>query len=116
MTFNLKQWRSRLDITQEKAAELLGVHRVTYTNWETGANPIDKSTKLAASFCEIAYIAADQFVECNPSTLNNIGSKNLVETLGKAKIINGFIDEQKNVLNKPISIICHPQSFIQRIK
>ena len=115
MTFNIKQWRSRLNITQEKAAELLGVHRVTYTNWETGANPIDKSTKLAASYCEIAYIAADQFVESNPSTLNNIGSKNLVETLGKARIINGFIDEQKNVLDKPISIICHPQSFIQRI-
>lgn len=116
MTFNIKNWRSRLNLTQEKAAELLGVHRVTYTNWETGANPIDKSTKLAASFCEIAYIAADHFVESNPSSLNNIGSKNLVETLAKTKIINGLIDEQKNILDKPLLVICHPQSFIQRIK
>ena len=34
MTFDLKQWRSNIGVTQEKAAELLGVHRVTYTNWE----------------------------------------------------------------------------------
>jgi len=116
MTFNIKQWRSRLNITQEKAAELLGVHRVTYTIWETGVSPINKSTRLAASFCELAYIAADQFVESNPSTLNNIGSKNLVETLGRDRIINGLINEQKNVLDKPLLIVCHPQSFIQRIK
>lgn len=116
MTFNIKQWRSRLNITQEEAAKLLGVHRVTYTIWETGVSPINKSAKLAASFCELAYIAADQFIESNPSTLNNIGHKNQSETLGRDKIINGFINEQKNVLNKPLLIICHPQSFIQRIK
>ena len=52
MTFDLKQWRSRLKITQEKAAELLGVHCVTYTNWENGVNPISKRVELA---CELFY-------------------------------------------------------------
>jgi DNA-binding XRE family transcriptional regulator len=37
MVFDLKGWRSSLGLTQEGAAQLLGVHRVTYTRWETGA-------------------------------------------------------------------------------
>ncbi len=81
MTFDLKQWRIRLGITQEKAAELLGVHRISYINWETGNVPICKSVELASYACELAYIAADQYAEKHPSTLNNIGSKNQVETL-----------------------------------
>lgn len=116
MTFNIKEWRYRLGITQDKAAELLGVHRITYTNWETGNSAISKSVELALLACEIAYIAADQYAEQHPSTLNNIGSKNLVETQGKAKIIEGFLNDKKNVMNNDLSIILLPQSFIQRIK
>jgi DNA-binding XRE family transcriptional regulator len=37
MVYDLKGWRSSLGLTQEGAAQLLGVHRVTYTRWETGA-------------------------------------------------------------------------------
>jgi DNA-binding XRE family transcriptional regulator len=37
MEYNLFQWRRALGLTQEGAARLLGVHRVTYTRWETGA-------------------------------------------------------------------------------
>ena len=47
MTINLKDWRYRLGITQEKAAELLGVHRVSYINWESGKVPISKAVELA---------------------------------------------------------------------
>lgn len=47
MTFNIKDWRIKLGITQEKAAELLGVHRISYINWETGKVPISKSVELA---------------------------------------------------------------------
>lgn len=37
MTYDLKAWRERLGLTQEKAAALLGVHRVTVARWESGA-------------------------------------------------------------------------------
>lgn len=47
MTYSIKDWRYRLRITQEKAAELLGVHRISYINWETGKVPISKSVELA---------------------------------------------------------------------
>ena len=110
MTFDLKQWRLRLGITQEKAAELLGVHRISYINWETG------TVELASYACELAYIAADQYAEKHPSTLNNIGSKNQVETLGKKKIIDSFLNDKQNVMNNDLSITFLPQSFIQRIK
>jgi DNA-binding XRE family transcriptional regulator len=44
---DLKAWRSSLGISQEKAANLLGVHRVTYTRWETGAKPVPKLVEIA---------------------------------------------------------------------
>ena len=37
MVYDLRGWRLSLGLTQEGAAALLGVHRVTYTRWETGA-------------------------------------------------------------------------------
>lgn len=55
MTFNLKEWRSRLNITQEKAAELLGVHRVTYTNWENEIHPISKTVIGACANLNTRY-------------------------------------------------------------
>jgi len=55
MTFDLKQWRSRLDITQEKAAELLGVNCVTYTNWENGVHPISKAVIGACANLNTRY-------------------------------------------------------------
>jgi len=40
MEYDLLSWRRSLGLTQEAAANLLGVHRVTYTRWENGAqNP-----------------------------------------------------------------------------
>lgn len=47
MTFNIKAWRNKLGISQEKAAELLGVHRISYLNWETGKVPVSKTVELA---------------------------------------------------------------------
>jgi DNA-binding XRE family transcriptional regulator len=34
--FDLKAWRERLGLTQEAAASVLGVHRVTIARWESG--------------------------------------------------------------------------------
>jgi len=48
MSYDLKGWRVSLGITQEGAAALLGVHRVTYTRWETGAQ---KPPKLIGMIC-----------------------------------------------------------------
>jgi transcriptional regulator with XRE-family HTH domain len=112
----LRSWRESLGLTQERAAELLGVHRISYINWETGNVPISKSIELASYACEIAYIAADQYAEKYPSTLNNIGLKNQTEAIGKKKIIDGFLNDKKNVMNKSLSITFLPQSFIQRVK
>jgi DNA-binding XRE family transcriptional regulator len=35
-----KEWRKRLGLTQDKAAELIGTSRVTIGNWESGDTPI----------------------------------------------------------------------------
>ena len=47
MTYDIKRWRQILGIPQEKAAELLGVHRVTYNRWENEAYQFPKSVELA---------------------------------------------------------------------
>jgi len=47
MNFDLKAWRDRLGLTQEKAAELLGVHRVTVARWESGACAMPKLIGMA---------------------------------------------------------------------
>ncbi len=45
--FDLKAWRIRLGLTQESAAELLGVHRVTIARWESGACAMPKLIGMA---------------------------------------------------------------------
>ena len=47
MTYDIKRWRQILGIPQEKAAELLGVHRVTYNRWENEDYQFPKSVELA---------------------------------------------------------------------
>jgi DNA-binding XRE family transcriptional regulator len=47
MEYDLKGWRIALGLTQEGAAALLGVHRVTYTRWETKAQESPKLIGLA---------------------------------------------------------------------
>lgn len=50
----LRSWRESLGLTQEQAANLLGVHRVTYTRWELGTIPIKERVLLAcSSVCKI---------------------------------------------------------------
>jgi len=47
MEYDLFKWRKALGLTQEGAANLLGVHRVTYTRWETGAQSPPKLIAMA---------------------------------------------------------------------
>jgi len=47
MVYDLKGWRTSLGLTQEGAASLLGVHRVTYTRWENGAQSPPKLIGMA---------------------------------------------------------------------
>ena len=47
MDYNLRKWRIGLGLTQTGAANLLGVHRVTYTRWETGAQTVPKMIPMA---------------------------------------------------------------------
>ena len=43
----IKKWRNQIEISQTKAAELLGVNFETYINWESGKVPISKAVELA---------------------------------------------------------------------
>ena len=47
MGFDLLAWRKALGLTQQGAANLLGVHRVTYTRYETGAQELPKMLAMA---------------------------------------------------------------------
>ena len=114
--YEFTEWRYRLGLSREAAAELLGVHRVALANWELGKPPIEKQTQLACLACELAYIAADQFVNDYPSTLNNTGSKNLVEHQGKIVIRDRFLNEGFNNQKKPLLVTIPPKSLIHYVK
>jgi transcriptional regulator with XRE-family HTH domain len=49
----LKAWRKRLGLSQEKAAAALGVDRSTVAKWETGRAPISKVVALACRAVEL---------------------------------------------------------------
>jgi DNA-binding XRE family transcriptional regulator len=54
MEYDIRAWRIGLGLTQEAAAQLLGVHRVTYARWETGAQKPPKIISMAClSFKQI---------------------------------------------------------------
>ena len=107
----LTEWRHRLGITEIAAAELLGISLKDYEKLENCKNPIDKITQLACLACELAYIAADQYVKANPSTLNNIGHKNYVEHHGRRHIRDGIING-RNPIKRELSILLAPKSLI----
>jgi transcriptional regulator with XRE-family HTH domain len=115
MSNNVSEWRYRLKISQETAAELLGISLSELINLEADSALISKPLKLAMLACELAYIAADQYVEKYPSSLNNIGSKNQVEALGGKQIIDGFVNEHRNTMKNDLSITLTSQSPIRRI-
>ena len=110
----LTEWRHRLGITEITAADLLGISLNDYEKLENCKNPIDKVTQLACLACELAYIAADQYVESKPSTLNNIGSKNQVEALVRQKIVDSLVNERINVMGHQLTISLPPHRLINR--
>jgi len=63
-----KQARLRKELSQQKVAELLGVHRQTYMKWEHNADemPIGK----AKEFCKIVSIPVDEIFFNVESTLS----------------------------------------------
>lgn len=44
-----KTWRSRLDMTQQDAADTLGVTKRSVQGWEDGTQPIKRSIALACA-------------------------------------------------------------------
>jgi transcriptional regulator with XRE-family HTH domain len=109
--YEFAEWRYRLELSQERAAELLGVHKDVVASWVLGNSPIEKQTQLATLACELAYIAADQYVKANPSTLNNIGHKNYAEHHGRRHIRDGIING-RNPIERELSIHLAPKSLI----
>ena len=114
--YEFTEWRYRLGLTRGNAADLLGIHKDAVASFENGKTPIDKLTQLATLACELAYIAADQFAKDYPSTLTNIGAKNLVEAQGRQRIRERFINEGRNNQAKPLIITILPESLIHYIK
>jgi DNA-binding transcriptional regulator YiaG len=49
----MKAWRKRLKLSQEKAAAALGVNRATLAKWETGKLPISRVVALACRAVEL---------------------------------------------------------------
>lgn len=45
-----KDWREALGLTQQQAAELLGVTRRAVVKWEAGAAPISRAVFLACKY------------------------------------------------------------------
>lgn len=70
----IKKWRNQIEISQAKAAELLGVDFETYTNWENGVYPVSKAVTEACANLNTRYAG----------------------TGGQHKILIASIDEYKN--------------------
>lgn len=47
--FNIKPWRLQKGLTQKKLGELLGVQRLTVTQWETGRRVPELKTAVKIS-------------------------------------------------------------------
>jgi len=109
--YEFTEWRFRLGLSREATAELLGVHKDVVASWVLGNSPIEKQTQLATLACELAYIAADQYVKANPSTLNNTGHKNYVAHHGRRHIRDGIISG-RNPIKRELSILLAPKSLI----
>ena len=109
--YEFTEWRFRLGLSREATAELLGVHKDVVASWVLGNSPIEKQTQLATLACELAYIAADQYVNANPSTLNNTGHKNYVEHHGRRHIRDGIISG-RNPIKRELSILLAPKCRI----
>ena len=51
----IKKWRNQIEVSQTKAAELLGVNLKTYINWESGEQPISQSVTNACANLNARY-------------------------------------------------------------
>ena len=109
--YEFREWRFRLGLTTEASAELLGVSKDAVLGWELGKHPITKQTRLATLACELAYIAADQYVKAHPYPSVNNGIKNFVAHSGRKKIREGIING-RNAIERELSIVLAPKSLI----
>ena len=109
--YEFTEWRHRLGLTTEASAELLGVSKDAVMDWELGKCPITKQTRLATLACELAYIAADQYVKAHPYPSVNNGIKNFVAHSGRKKIREGIING-RNPIKRELSILLAPKSLI----
>jgi hypothetical protein len=107
----LTEWRHRLGIAEIAAADLLGISLRDYEKLEDCKNPIDKITQLACLACELAYIAADQYVKAHPNSSHNFSHKNQAEALGRQHIRSGIING-KNPIERELSILLPSKSLI----
>jgi DNA-binding XRE family transcriptional regulator len=51
----IKKWRNQIEVSQTKAAELLGVDLETYIYWELGEHPISQSVANACANLNTRY-------------------------------------------------------------
>ena len=60
-SWDLKKWRRLLRVSQFGAAGLLGVSRGTIQHWESGRNPIQRTTELACRELARIWRQRDEF-------------------------------------------------------
>lgn len=113
---DLTAWRNRLDLTQTTAAELLGVHRVTLANWESGKHPIDKTVQLACIACEFAHKAADQYIKDNPKAFVNGAYRGYSIHHARKQIVNDILNKFIKDNDLPLLITLGPQSIIESVE
>lgn len=110
------EWRYRLKLTVESAAEILGVPEDTLLGLESGKYDITKRTKLALLACELAYIAADQYVKDHPNQSHNYTHRGYANALGRIEIRKSFLDKGFNNRSDTLIITIPPNSSIHYIK
>lgn len=87
-----KEWRRRLGLTQEKAAELIGTSRVTIGNWESGDTPIWVAVERVCRDVERHQKMRDEY---GPVTLSYANGPPVVGRSGRAALLQ--IEEHPNI-------------------
>lgn len=105
----LLEWRSRLDITPDAAAEFLGLSEFRYSLYEY-FNICPKAIKIACIYIELLHISARQYSDHLKIKYPYKPYHRLAEDI----LIDGLIDGV-NPTDDPISVLLQPKQSIRYV-
>ena len=105
----LLEWRSRLDITPDAAAEFLGLSEFRYSLYEY-FNICPKAIKIACIYIELLHISARQYSDHLKIKYPYKPYHRLAEDI----LIDGLIDGV-NPTDDPISVLLQPKQSIKYV-